>query len=194
METMETVNKPIIRLIFPFILGKSSAMPCWHSGMSERSMNVIQRCGWYSKPIWEWKNGNKARYKSEQCPPLAFRRISKAVWLLQTAEASVVHTQPAIHLHLSVSISPTQCGFKRTGALKSAVGSSFSHDVSRRESERERGGQYWGTEFIQYYWDIYSLADRYGEPPIPAPVSDAALRHTLIQLHWGGDALSASLL
>lgn len=95
------------------------------------------------------------------------------------------HTQPAIQLHLRVSITPTQCGFKGTGALKSAVGSSFSHDVSRRKSERERGGQYWGTEFIQYYWDIYSLADRYGEPPIPAPVSDAALRRTLIQLHWG---------
>lgn len=43
-------------------------------------------------------------------------------------------------LHLSVSISPTQCGFKRTGALKSVVGSSFSHDVSRKESERESGG------------------------------------------------------
>lgn len=66
-----------------------------------------------------------------------------AVRLLQTAEASVVHTYPAIHLH-HASISPTQCGFKRTGALKSAAGSSFYHDVSRRESEseRERGGQY----------------------------------------------------
>lgn len=95
------------------------------------------------------------------------------------------HTQIAFHLRLSVSISPTQCGFKSTGALKSTVGSSFIHDVSRRESERERGGQYWGTEFIQYYWDIYSLADRYDEPPIPAPVSDAALRRTLIQIHWG---------
>lgn len=89
-------------------------------------------------------------------------------------------------VHLSANISPTQCGFKRTGALKSELGSSYLHDVSRRESERERGEQHWGTEFIQYYWDIYSLADRYGEPPIPAPVSDAALRHTLIQLHWGG--------
>lgn len=95
-------------------------------------------------------------------------------------------------VHLSANISPTQCGFKRTGALKSELGSSYLHDVSRRESERERGEQHWGTEFIQYYWDIYSLADRYGEPPIPAPVSDAALRHTLIQLHWGGDALYAS--
>lgn len=95
-------------------------------------------------------------------------------------------------VHLSANISPTQCGFKRTGALKSELGSSYLHDVSRRESERERGEQHWRTEFIQYYWDIYSLADRYGEPPIPAPVSDAALRHTLIQLHWGGDALSAS--
>lgn len=133
------------------------------------------------------KSRTKARYKSEQCPPLAFRRISGALWLLQTAEASVVHTHIPRHppTSLSASISPTQCGFKRTGALKSALGSSFRHDVSRRESERERGGQYWGTEFIQYYWDIYSLADRYGEPPIPAPVSDAALRHTLIQLHWG---------
>lgn len=143
---------------------------------------------------WKWKSRNKARYKSEQCPPLVFRLISGVAWLLQTAEASVVHTYPAIHLHLSASTSTTQCGFKRTGALKSVVGSSFRHDVSRRESERERGGQNWGTEFIQYYWDIYSLADRYGEPPIPAPVSDAALRHTLIQLHWGCDALSVSLL
>ncbi|KAI9526739.1 Protocadherin-11 X-linked [Dissostichus eleginoides] len=54
------------------------------------------------------------------------------------SEASVVHTYPAIHLHLSASISPTQCGFKRTWALKSAVGSSFRHDVIRRESDSER--------------------------------------------------------
>lgn len=60
----------------------------------------------------------------------------------KTAEASVVHTYPTIHLHLGASISPTQCGFKRTGALKSVLGSSFRHDVSRRESERERGGQH----------------------------------------------------
>ncbi|KAI9538816.1 hypothetical protein NQZ68_008892 [Dissostichus eleginoides] len=66
------------------------------------------------------------------------RRISGALLLLQTAEASVVHTYPAIHLHLSASISPTQCGFKRTWALKSAVGSSFRHDVIRRESDSER--------------------------------------------------------
>ncbi|KAK2904215.1 hypothetical protein Q8A73_010872 [Channa argus] len=61
--------------------------------------------------------------------------ISGVAWLLQTAGASVVHRYPAIQLHRSASISPTQCGFKRSGALKSVVGSSFRHDVSRRESE-----------------------------------------------------------
>lgn len=148
------------------------------SRLSENNFNIIftQRCLFDKRDLIE----NEKQKLKWTVPP-----ISEAALLLQTAEVSVVHTQPAIHLHLSVSISPTQCGFKGTGALKSAVGSSFSHDVSRRKSERERGGQYWGTEFIQYYWDIYSLADRYGEPPIPAPVSDAALRRTLIQLHWG---------
>lgn len=152
-------------------------MACWHFPDCLKTIwTSTQRCLFDKRDLIE----NEKQKLKWTVPP-----ISEAALLLQTAEVSVVHTQPAIHLHLSVSISPTQCGFKGTGALKSAVGSSFSHDVSRRKSERERGGQYWGTEFIQYYWDIYSLADRYGEPPIPAPVSDAALRRTLIQLHWG---------
>ena len=198
---METVNKPIIRLIYPLLPEMSSAVACWHSREWLKKKRIwtsslLRGAGDTGQLHWKW--GEKSRQarlgiKREQCPPLAFRRICGAVWLLYTAEASAVRAPPAIHLHLRASISPTQCGFKRTGALKSAPGSSFRHDVSARESERERGGLCSGTEFIQYYWDIYSLADRYGEPPIPAPVSDAALRHTLIQLHWGGDALSASL-
>lgn len=58
--------------------------------------------------------------------------------------------QPAILLHPSVSISPsTQCGFKRSGALKSAAGSSFSHDVSRRE--RARGREVGSVEELSSY-------------------------------------------
>lgn len=60
------------------------------------------------------------------------------------------HTPPSAYISVQASL-PTQCGFKRSGALKSVLGSSFRHDVSRWESERERGGQYSGTEFIQYY-------------------------------------------
>lgn len=58
--------------------------------------------------------------------------LSVAARFLQ--EVSAVCAYRTIHLSPNGSISRTQCGFKRTGALKSAAGSSFSHDV--REGER----------------------------------------------------------
>ncbi|CAB1430584.1 unnamed protein product [Pleuronectes platessa] len=67
------------------------------------------------------------------------RRICGAVRLYCKQQRHLWSAQtPAVHLNPRASISPTQCGFKRTGALKSALGSSFRHDVSVRESERER--------------------------------------------------------
>lgn len=94
------------------------------------------------------------------------------------------HTPPSTHISAQVLVQRS-AALRAPRLLNLRLAPPSRRDVSRRESERERGGQCWGTEFIQYYWDIYSLADRYGEPPIPAPVSDAALRQTLIQLHWG---------
>ena len=81
-------------------------------------------------------------------PLLLSGGFSEAVWLLQTAEASVLHTythaERARHPPTSQSkhLSPTQCGFKRTGALKSAAGSSFSPWC---QSEGEREGERWAV-------------------------------------------------
>lgn len=145
------------------------------------------RCQRYSRTNWKTKSRNRARYKSEQCPPLPFRRISEALWLRRTAEgicgphtaAQSTSMQDALH---------RSAALRGPGLLNLQLAPPPPRDVSRRESERrrERGGQKWETEFIQYYWDIYSLADRYGEPPIPAPVNDAALKHTLILTPLGG--------
>lgn len=86
---------------------------------------------------------NKARYKSEQCPPLAFRLIFKVAWPLQTAEASVVHahTPPSTYISVQVSLQRS-AALRGPGLLNLRLAPPSRHDVSGRESERERGGQY----------------------------------------------------
>lgn len=126
----------------------------------------------------EMKSRNKAHYESEQCPPHPCRRILEQRHQWSTHSPACSYISMRAFLQRSAALrGPGLLNLRL--APPSAV-------MSSEGRERERGGQYRGTEFIQYYWDVYSLADRYGVPPIPAPVSDAALRHTLIQLHWGG--------
>lgn len=82
-------------------------------------------------------------------PLLLSGGFSEAVWLLQTAEASVFRTytqtqrEHGIHLHLRASISlQRSAALRGPGLLNLRLAPPSAHDVSRRESERERGGQY----------------------------------------------------
>ncbi|KAK2849056.1 hypothetical protein Q5P01_008890 [Channa striata] len=91
--------------------------------------------------------GNSEQVKNAVYETLPAAKLVKmqTAWLLQTAGASVVHAHPAIQPHLGASVSPTQCGFKRSGALKPAAGSSFRHDVSGRESESRGESERWAA-------------------------------------------------